>query len=227
MPHDPADRQSNLSPNPGDGHHLSPREQMQRAEEALIELRQKMAQVAAEYAEGRLNRAQFEAVYGRYSEQRDITERLLARNPESQAWQSVIQPGHTGFLRSHYAARVLSYAIYDQRTAEVIHVSGTTRLEDAQIAAVLRRLTAIMAERGNPGPTTRRTADDHCVLFVPGELTIAIVIFLLEPAGQQIQRVSDLHRDFERANWHALANHDYEPERLVFPHRALLEDQRF
>ena len=53
---------------------LTPREQMQRAEEALINLRQKMANVASEFAQGKLNQAQFDAIYSRYSEQRMITE---------------------------------------------------------------------------------------------------------------------------------------------------------
>lgn len=206
---------------------LSPREQMQRAEEALIQLRQKMAQVAAEFAMGRLNRAQFDAIYGRYSEQRDITERLLSRNPDSHAWESVVQPGHTSFLKQHFEARVLSYAIYDQEQFELVSITGTLQLERSQLEAVLHRLKAIMRERGNPGPAQKKFNDGRCVLFVPGETTVAVAIFSLEPAAVQIQRVRDIHRDFERANQHALLTRDYQSERLVFPHRALFEEKRY
>ncbi|NDJ79185.1 MAG: hypothetical protein GYB65_23290 [Chloroflexi bacterium] len=205
---------------------LSPREQMQRAEEALIGLREKMARVAAEYAEGKLNSAQFDAIYTRYSEQRDITERLLSRDPESQAWQSVVQPGHTTFLKEYYAARVISYAFYHLDTARLITVTGPVQMERSQVMAVITRLRDIIAERGNPGSAARQLGDGRCVLFVPGEITVAVIILSVEPAATQITRVEDMHADFERANARALQNRDFNPERMVFPHRALFEENR-
>lgn len=204
----------------------SPREQMQRAEEALIHLREKMAQVAAEFAQGKLNRAQFDAIYARYSEQRVITERLLSRNPESQAWQSVMQPGHTSFLKMQFEAHLISYAIYDQVGFSQITITGSVQLDQAQIEAVLRRLKVVIAQRGNPGPATKKIDDGRCVLFVPGELTTAVAIFSLEPSAVQITRTQDVHHDFERANLHLLRQQDYQAERMVFPHRALFEDKQ-
>lgn len=206
---------------------LTPREQMQRAEEALINLRQKMAQIATEFSHGKLNRAQFDAVYSRYSEQRAIIERLLARNPESQAWQSVIQPGHTTFLMSHFEAHTISYAIYDQVTFELINITGTFQLESTQIEAVLIRLQTIMNERGDPGPAQKKLGGERSVLFVPGSYTTAAIIFSREPSRAQINRVIDIHHDFERANQHALRNRDYTVEQLVFPHRALFEEKKY
>jgi hypothetical protein len=205
---------------------LTPREQMQRAEEALSNLRAKMAQVAAEFAQGKLNQAQFHAIYSRYSEQRDITERLLARNPESKAWQLVVQPGHTTFLKKHFEARVLSYAIYDQDTFETITITGPIQLEHTQLSAALGRLKAIIEERGDPGPAHKKLSDGRCVLFVPGTMSTAVVIFSLEPSVAQVERVQDIHRDFERANQHALQTRNYAAERLVFPHRALFEEKK-
>jgi hypothetical protein len=205
---------------------LTPRERIQRAEEALINLRQKMANLAAEFAQGKLNRAQFDAIYTRYSEQRDIVERLLARNPDSMAWQSVVRVGHTTFLRQHYEAHVISYAIYDQELSAQVTVSGTVQLEQTQIEAVLNRLKTILKERCNPGPAQKKIDDGRCVLFVPGALTIAVIVFSREPSAAQVRRVQDIHHDFERANHHALRLHDYTVERLVFPHRALFEEKK-
>jgi hypothetical protein len=218
-----------LTPSPPDRARkpLTPREQMQRAEEALINLRQKMAGIAAEFAQGKLNQAQFDAIYGRYSEQRDITERLLARDPESQAWQSVVRSGHTQFLKQHYKARVLSYAIHDQETFGLIARTGSIQIARSQVEAVLLRLQAVTVQRGNPGPALKKLGDGRCVLFMPGALTVAIAIFSLEPSRTQIGRIEDIHRDFERANQHALRARDYTTSRMVFPHRALFEEQRY
>jgi hypothetical protein len=229
MPDD-TEPQPPLTPSPPDKTPrppLTPREQMQRAEEALINLRQKMAGVAAEFAQGKLNQAQFDAIYGRYSEQRDITERLLARDPESQAWQSVVRSGHTGFLKQHYAARVLSYAIHDQETFRQIALTGSIQIARAQVEAALSRLRAVIEQRGNPGPALKQLGDGRCVLFMPGSLSVVIAIFSLEPSKTQIGRIEDIHRDFERANQHALHARDYTTSRMVFPHRALFEDQRY
>jgi hypothetical protein len=229
MPDD-TEPQPPLTPSPPDKTPrppLTPREQMQRAEEALINLRQKMAGVAAEFAQGKLNQAQFDAIYGRYSEQRDITERLLARDPESQAWQSVVRSGHTGFLKQHYAARVLSYAIHDQETFRQIALTGSIQIARAQVEAALSRLRAVIEQRGNPGPALKQLGDGRCVLFMPGSLSVVIAIFSLEPSKTQIGRIEDIHRDFERANQHALRARDYTTSRMVFPHRALFEDQRY
>jgi hypothetical protein len=70
---------------------------------ALNSLRQKMETIADEFGKGKINRAQFYAIYNRYREQRAIVERMLEKNPDSNAWKQVIGvKGHTGFLRSHY-----------------------------------------------------------------------------------------------------------------------------
>ena len=206
----------------------TPREQMQRAEEALISLREKMSLLAAEFANGKINRAQFDAIYTRYSEQRDITERLLARDPESQAWQSVVQTGHTQFLRSHYESRIVSYAIYNQETQEMISLTGQVQLSRNHARVAIQRLRAVIGERGSlPAPALRMMDDGRGVLFVPGYFSAVIVIFSREPSLAQIERIRDIHADFERANQHALTDEDYQPNRLVYPHRALFEENRF
>ncbi len=202
---------------------LTPRERLQRAEDALIKLREKMARLANEFAEGKLNQAQFDAIYARYSEQRNITERLLERDPDSQAWQAVIQPGHTQFLKQHYAAVPLSYAIYDLESGTQIAITGTLQMRQVQLEAVLQRLRAVIQKRGLPAPAQKALSDDKHVVFVPGDLSVAVVIFSRQPATGQIARLKDIHHDFERANQRALRHKDYNTARMVFPHRALFE----
>ncbi len=206
---------------------LTPRERLQRAEDALIELREKMARLANEFAAGKLNQAQFDAIYARYSEQRDITERLLARDPASQAWQAVIQPGHTQFLKQHYAAVPLSYAIYALETGTRITLTGTLQMRRPQLEAVLQRLRTVISKRGIPSPAQKALSDGKHVVFVPGELTVAVVIFSREPAAGQVARLKDIHHDFERANHRALLHQDYNTARMVFPHRAIFESGSF
>jgi len=176
-----------------------------KAELALEKLRQKTALVAKEFADGNLNRAQFVAMYAHYNEKRIIIERLLTRDPGTQAWQTVATPGLTTFLKEHYEARVLSFAVYDLNTNELISSQGEPLLP---IDLANKIITAIrMVLRNHQNLNAQRKALENNQW--------------LEPSTQQVRLVQDLHRDFERANRQMLERGVRQAEQLVFPYRAL------
>ncbi len=199
----------------------SPQEQ---AMAALERLRQKMARVAEEYAQGKLNRAQFHAIYQRYQEQRDITEAMLQRDPKTGAWQNVVQPGFTGFLRKHFEAQVISYSIYHIAQKRLIVRTGRLQLPENQVLPILERLNKLLASSQQPPRlTSRKLKDDRVVVLVPGLLALSIVVYSIEPALAQLEMIQDMHRDFERANQQLLQQARFNPREMVFPHRALFE----
>jgi hypothetical protein len=197
--------------------------QREKAEAALQHLREKMAQVATDFAAGKINRAQFHAIYSRYNEQRAITERLLERNPDSQAWQQVVKEGHTGFLLQHYEAHVLSYVLYDNESSMPIASHGRFKIDTGLLVPMLSSFRSAASEMFGAGLKSTAIEGGRWLVFVPGEFTTAIVLFSLEPAARQLDLVQDLHRDFERANRQALARGETRAGRLVFPQRALFE----
>ncbi|MBN1287744.1 MAG: hypothetical protein JXB47_20255 [Anaerolineae bacterium] len=197
--------------------------QRERAERALARLREKMAQVATEFATGKINRAQFNAIYSRYNEQRQITERLLERNPNSQAWRQVVKEGHTTFLRQHYQAHVLSYALYDNESSMPLYSLGNFKIETSLLVPMLSSFRAAASEMFGAGLKSTEIEGGRWLVFVPGRFTTSIVLFSVEPASRQLDLVQDLHRDFERANQQALARGVRDQETLVFPQRALVE----
>lgn len=199
------------------------RSSQERAIAALDRLRQKMSAVAEEYAQGKLNRAQFNAIYRRYQEQRDITERLIQRDPKTGAWQTVVQPGLTGFLRDHFQAKVESYSVYDLHTARQIIRTGALQLPNNQIMPIIAKLRAIIRQQGNPGIARRQIHEDRFVVFIPGLYTVSVVVFSLEPAIAQLEMIQDMHSDFERANIQVFTGEHINPHEMVFPHRALFE----
>ncbi len=192
------------------------------AETAMNDLRAKMAQVSVEYANGRLNRAQFDALYQRYSEQRTIIERLIARDPHSSAWKQVLGAAEaSGYLRDHYEAEALYYVVYRHEQPQPL-ASGGRQPIPALIAPALRRIWAVP---GAPkqGLGRRQITDTHWLILAAGERTVTAVMFSQEPSITQARLVRDLHTDFERANTTALLRGWIMPERMVFPQRALLE----
>ncbi len=192
-------------------------------QETLEHLRQRMTSVAEEFAQGRINRAQFHAIYNRYGEQRLIIEALLSRNPQSDAWKTVARPGHTSFLRQHFAARLLFYALFPLGQIRPIVHHGSRPPRPKDIIPILQALPDFIQQKGPLGPAKKRVRDGSWLVIVPGKYTVSLLLYSLEPSAQQIMRVEDLHADFERANARALSQADYTQERLVFPQRALFE----
>jgi len=195
------------------------------AQEAVGLLRQKMEVIATEFAEGRVNRSQFNAVYGRYSEQRAIIERIVERNPESRAWKQVIgTSGHTNFLRQHFEAQPLYFIIYRHRLPEPLMVGGKTTPDMMQIAPILKGLWT-MPNRPKTGLARKLIGEHQWLVLAMGEYALTIVVFLLEPSVAQAAMIRDMHADFERANQAALTRQVMHVDRMVFPQRALVESE--
>lgn len=190
---------------------------------ALTVLRRKIETVADEFAAGSLNRAQFTAMYQRYSDQRAIIERLIARNPDSDAWRQVLSvPGQTGFLRAQHAAMVLACAVYQEGNLSPLLKIGAPSLTSGLAASILLRLWS-RADRPVPGLGRRAIDLGEWLIVAAGQRAATLVIFSQEPAARQAIVVRDTHADFERANLTLLARGTVSPERLVFPQRGLLE----
>ena len=191
---------------------------------ALERLRRQLSRVAQEFADGHINRAQFNAIYNRYSEQRRIIEGILSRDPGSQAWQQVARPGHTGFLRQYFEAHLLFYGVYPLGATDPILDHGIF-MEQKSCLPVLRGLPDLLKQHGSLRPARRKIGEDgHWMVVVPGAHTVSLALFSLEPAERQFEQIADLHYDFERANIHVLQRGDFTPDRLVFPQRALFLD---
>ncbi|MGQ9888576.1 MAG: hypothetical protein ACUVSX_08820 [Aggregatilineales bacterium] len=188
---------------------------------ALAALLRKMEQAARQYASGAINRAQFNAIYGHYKEQRAIIERLLERDPEGSAWRQAAAAGHTGFLLSHFAARPLYYAIYTLQPPRPLMTGGRQSPDLNLFEPILRAL--VSANRPRAGVARKRLAGGRWLVLALGEHAVTLVVFTLEPAAAQIARVRDLHAEFERANSDALTRGTRTLERMVFPQRALVE----
>lgn len=193
-----------------------------KVDEAMERLREKMAKVAMEFAEGKINQAQFQAIYNRYQERRIITEQLLARDPTTDAWQQVLTEGHTMFLRSQFEARVMGYTLHDKRTGKIIVAHGDFGLSAEQLAHLIRSFYSATTEVFGGGMRSTVVEDGRWVVFVPGDYTTGIMVFSLQPSEGQLRLVKDLHQDFEHANEPTLASGNIDPDALVYPQRFLL-----
>ena len=213
----PADRNSSHSP-------LSSRRTPHTPTEARAELdkiRHDMETITREFAEGKLSQGQFNAIYAHYSEKRKIIEKLLERDPDTTAWKAAAAKGRTGALRNRFEARPLYYLVFAHGGREPLAVGGTLPRNTArQIYSMLKVLWAMKTHR--TGIARKAMGNGLWLVLAMGDIAFTMTIFSLQPSAMQINRVRNLHSDFERANKITLQR-GLSPERMVFPQRSLLK----
>ncbi|MFN8531149.1 MAG: hypothetical protein U0670_21305 [Anaerolineae bacterium] len=190
---------------------------------ALNSIRAKMEAVSDEFAQGTINSVQFNAMYRRYSEQRTIIEKLIERDPESDAWRRVMSvKGQTGFLRTQFEALPLYYAVFQANSSRPLLMGGKQTPIEVLLTVIAEKLWAL-PNRPNPGLARKTLSTGQWVIVATGSHAGTFVVFSLEPSNAQARLIRDLHADFERANAAAFERNQLIPERMVFPQRALAE----
>lgn len=178
----------------------SPPATLQEAHLFLQQLRLKMARLAEEFSQGKLNSKQFQEIYAHYQKQRNILEAAIYDMPDSEAWREMVVAGQTGILRQRHAGKVLSYAIYDNATSLPLASVGDFAVDTALVVPMLSSFRSATAEIFGAGLRSTEIEGGRWLCFVPGNYTTLFVIFSFEPARLQLTLIEDLHRDFEVAN---------------------------
>jgi len=171
----------------------------------LQELRGKMARVAEEFAQGKLNRAQFQEIYIHYQQQRAEIETVISNMPGSDAWRGAVSTGHTTLLRQRNAAQILSYSIYDSSSSLSLASGGQFKLDADLVVPMLSSFRSATQEIFGKGMRSTEIEGGHWLCFVPGKYTTLFVVFSVEPARIQLTLIQDLHQDFETAHAPSLA----------------------
>ena len=211
----PGDDEPAETPQDSDEEH-----QNQDAGAAMEQIRRDMHKVAREFADGTISRAQFNAIYAHYSEKRTIIEKLLERNPETDAWRAAAATGRTTFLRNRYEAKPVFLLVFAHGATKPLMMGGKQPPNTAQHIYAL--LKAIWAAKEQKVGVARKALDNGLwVVLAIGEHAFTMVIFLMQPSITQVNRVRDLHDDFERANQYALER-GLPADRMVFTQRSLL-----
>lgn len=189
----------------------------------LERIRAKMERTARDFAEGLINRAQFEELYAHYQAERANVELLLETHPGSDQWKSAVTDGHSVAIRRRFQARVVAYSIYDNETSLPLYTFGDFKMESELVTGMLSGLRSASEEILGSGLRKTEVEDGKALCFVPGRYTTLVALYSSEPSEAQLRALEDVHRDFETANAEALMRGGAEPWRMVFPHRPVLE----
>ena len=196
-----------------------------QAEEYLQRLQRKVNQLADDFAEGAINRDQFQNLYEHYQRERRAVEALLALETSDDDLRAAIGEGQSVAIRRQHIARAQGYAIYENDSGMPVTTLGKFELDPALVVPMLSSFRAAAKEIFGGGIRFTAIEGGRWLCFVPGELTTLLALFTTEPAQKQLVYIEDLHRLFEKANRHKLVRSPIDPAGLLFPHEFFLKNK--
>lgn len=179
---------------------------------------EKMHRLAEEFANGTINRAQFERLFEHYQRERKAIQAWLDSQEQPEDWRQAVQEGKSVVIRARHVARVLGYAIYRNDSGMPLCTIGKFDLDPALAVPMLSAYRSAAQEIFGGGVRSTQVESGQWLTFIPGEFTTLLAIFSTEPARAQLARLEELHRIFERANRERLAQGATDTHGLVFPH---------
>lgn len=176
------------------------------------EVQHKIANLLEEFAEGKLNREQFHALYERYNAQLELAEK--ATNSDV----PLAKDGGTMVLRDKYMGKAQGLIIFANDSGNVIETLGNFGVAMDRVLPVLTEFTQEWKAGRIVDRAVRKAGEDEWLLFVAGKFTTIVTLFKHEPSGYQTHVIQRMHKEFEEAN-HALfeAQNTVDATRLVYP----------
>lgn len=185
----------------------------------------KINNLAEEFANGAINRLQFQELYEHYRREQQTIKRYLEMSPGSEEWKSATSEGKSVVIRQQNVAKVLGYSVYDNESGMPLNTIGEFEIEAELAVPMLSSYRSATKEIFGAEMNKTAIEGGRWVSYVPGEFTTLMALFSTDPAPQQLESMQELHDLFERANRNLLSNQPVNPDELFLPHRYYLGRQ--
>ena len=158
-----------------------------------------METLAGDFAEGKIHKDQFNAVYHHYSQQMEIVQRLVEKNPDSDAWKKAAAPGVTEFLKDEFRPEVRLCATLKLGEDQPLYIDGKVPTQTAKALYSEFKSLKLTATRG----LSRHEITNGWIVVAVGELSVT-GRFQRGPSMEQTRRIEDIHTYLTR-QWHCAA----------------------
>ncbi len=192
------------------------------AQQFLEKLQDKIGRLADDFANGSINRQQFQELYAHYQREMRAVETLLETDQGDSEFGNAFQEGESVLIRQQHAAKARGYAIYENSSGMPISTLGKFEVDPALFVPMLSSFRSATAEIFGGGIQATAIEGGRWLCFVPGKFTTMMAIFTAEPAKKQLDFLEQLHRLFEKANRALLSSASVDASELVFPHEHFL-----
>ncbi|MDX2076399.1 MAG: hypothetical protein SFZ02_08200 [bacterium] len=188
----------------------------QKAEEFKSLMEEKIQSLVREFAEGKISREQFHALYERYSARLSIaTHALMTGNPDA---VSIAEGGPpTIAVRDEYMGKVQGLLIYHNKGEKVLETLGDFPIPFTILEPTLEDFTLQMLANQLIDRRIEKIGKKDWLLFLPGQYTTVVILFINEPSPLQIRELERLRHDFEQANRAQLAREHIDTNALAYP----------
>jgi len=188
--------------------------QAAQAQALITQIQAKQRKLADEFAAGEINREQFYKIYEHYQHQLNLASAMLAEADLPQ--MQTMSAGETIAIRKKLTPMATAAAVYLHESGEILERIGDFNISLETLKSTLSGIIQQVKDTLEAEAQTMAVGADW-VLFMPGRYSTAIMVFSHEPVMRQIAIVENMHRDFETANYAALASGQTHAAKLVFP----------
>ncbi len=197
-------------------------ESVRQGQEFISQVQRKIDRLVQEFADGQINRAQFQRLYARYQRQITTVMQLMANTDPSRWREAIFETEDTLKLRKRFAATTLGLSLYESRSGRHIRTLGEFRVEDWLITPMLQSYRAAASQNFRAGPRGAELEDGRWLCFLPGGHTMLIALFSQQPADDQLALIERMHQDFEEANLTCFESGRFDATQLVYPFHSLV-----
>lgn len=173
---------------------------LDRAQVFKAQVEDKIQALLKEFADGRLNREQFNALYERYSGQLAVAQQAIASGSPAALSQTRDGGQSTIAIRQEHMGKAVGLVIYQNRTGVSIETLGDFDVSAFVISPVLNDFTRMMEAQRLIEQRAIQLDDRRWLLFAGGRFTTVVTLFRNEPSPAQVREIMRLHNDFEIAN---------------------------
>ena len=191
-----------------------------QARDYRVRVQSKITKLAEDFAEGTINRTQFQELFGYYQKEMRGIEQLI--DAREQNWRDSIHEGESIVIRRQHTAKAEGYAIYENGSGMPLATLGHFEVDPDLLVPLLSSYRSAAAEIFGGGMRSSAIEGGRWLCFVAGQHSTLMALFNLEPASRQLELLESIHSIFESANRNLLAHPPVDPGALVFPHEFFL-----
>jgi hypothetical protein len=181
----------------------------------------KVDRLLSEFAEGKVSREQFHAIYEHYSNQLQMVDQL--DSPEVTG-HTADETGTTIAIRAAHMGKALGLMIYHNKRGTFVDTLGEFDIPPSTLSPTLNNFTSMMESKQLIDRRIIKQPDNRWLMFAAGRYTTVVSLFHHEPSAIQIREVERMHHDFELANESALKGSSViDNNALAYPFVVMLQ----
>jgi hypothetical protein len=192
-----------------------------RSDEYRAKILDKVDRLLSEFAEGKVSREQFHAIYEHYSNQLQMVDQL--DSPEVTG-HTADETGTTIAIRAAHMGKALGLMIYHNKRGTFVDTLGEFDIPPSTLSPTLNNFTSMMESKQLIDRRIIKQPDNRWLMFAAGRYTTVVSLFHHEPSAIQIREVERMHHDFELANESALKGSSViDNNALAYPFVVMLQ----